>query len=240
MSDRYRYITLISSLPHLGRLFSQKDVPISEFRLRERMKMLDSGHQDLLNRVIEVTAWAGVAKLHTDEEVVRLADAVIRELGTSPVLQELVLVRMETRTIIAALRRRLAGNAGPGDIARWGYGRWRRQIAENWTDPSFGLGHFIPWIAEADRLMRSGDHIAMERLTLTQVFRQLDREGATHTFDFEAVVIYVLRWTIVARWATYNAETASERLRGLIDSALQTAPDLPGPPVGGTQQEAHA
>ncbi|MTI44881.1 uncharacterized protein DUF2764 [Roseibium hamelinense] len=237
MSDKFRYITLISSLPYLGKLFSQKSVPVSEFRLRERLKMLDDGHKDLLEKVISVTAWAGVAKLDTDADVVRLAETVIDAVHEYPALQDLVRVRMETRTIIAALRRRQHGDQSAGDIHTWGYGRWRTRISDNWSDPSFGMGHFMPWIAEANGLMRKGDHIAMERLSLTEVFRQLDRQAATHAFDFEAVVIYVLRWTIVQRWSTYNGEAAATRLRKLIDQALKTAPDLPGPPLGATQQE---
>ncbi|WP_299483591.1 hypothetical protein [uncultured Roseibium sp.] len=221
MSAPHQYIALVTSLPHLGELFTRKEVPISEFRLRQRLSMLEADHRKFLRELVEITAWAGVAKYDQDLEVVRRAKQVIDDLKEYPDLQHLVGTRMETRTLIAALRRRRDGQEAAGDIALWGYGRWCAQVKANWSDPAFGLGHFMPWIAEAHRLMQAGDHIAMERLTLTQVFRQLDHYGALHEFDFEAVAIYVLRWVIVERWSRYDETDARNRLEALVAAALE-------------------
>ena len=223
MSDRLQYITLMSSLPHIGRIFTEHGTGLSKFRLDERLKLLRPDHRRLLDRAIGVTAWAGVGRYRTDAEIIALARSVMAELGEYPTLQALVQSRMETRTIIAALRRRRDGAADPGDVTSWGFGRWCRRIQENWSDPGFGLSHFMPWVAEADQHLRSGDHIAMERVVLTHAFTQIDRLAAGHDFDFEAVVIYVLRWIIVERWTLYSPAKAAERLRQLLDEALSTA-----------------
>lgn len=223
MSDRLQYITLMSSLPHIGRIFTEHGTGLSKFRLDERLKLLRPDHHRLLDRAIGVTAWAGVGRYRTDAEIIALARSVMAELGEYPTLQALVQSRMETRTIIAALRRRRDGAADPGDVTSWGFGRWCRRIQENWSDPGFGLSHFMPWVAEADQHLRSGDHIAMERVVLTHAFTQIDRLAAGHDFDFEAVVIYVLRWIIVERWTLYSPAKAAERLRQLLDEALSTA-----------------
>ncbi|MBD8878748.1 hypothetical protein [Roseibium polysiphoniae] len=220
MSERFRYITLATSLPHLGSLFSQAKVPLSEFRLKQRVKMLSPEHQRLLNRVIEVTAWSGVARFANDQDVIRLARVVIDDLKDNPTLQDLVRARMETRTAIAALRLRHDGQEDAGTISEWGFGRWCRQIETHWTDPGFGLSHFMPWISEANRLIQAGEHIAMERLVLGEVFSQLDHHGAGHDFDFEAIVIYVLRWVIVERWSRYSTDAARERLETLVGDIL--------------------
>jgi len=220
MANPHQYIALVTSLPHLGKLFTRKDVPISQYRLRQRLAMLEPDHIRLLKDLVEVTAWAGVARLEDDQQVIRRAWEVTAELSAYPDLQHLVAGRMETRTLIAALRRRRDGQETAGDIETWGFGRWCSAIRANWADPSFGLGHFMPWVGEAHRLMRSGDHIAMERLVLTQVFRQFDHYGLAHEFDFEAVVIYVLRWIIVERWSRYDAEAARARLEALVAGAL--------------------
>ncbi|TYC64436.1 hypothetical protein FMN50_00200 [Rhodobacterales bacterium] len=223
MSRRHQYITLVSSLPHLGKLFSRKEVPISEFRLRQRLTMLEADHARLLKEMIEVTAWAGVARYRNDLDIIHRARDVVADLVDYPDLQHLVGARMETRTLIAALRRRRDGQEVAGDISSWGYGRWCARIAENWSDPAFGVGHFMPWVGEAHRLMRAGDHIAVERLALTEVFRQLDHYGNLHEFDFEAVAIYALRWIIVERWSRYDEQNARERLQSLLDAALRGA-----------------
>ncbi|MES0883438.1 DUF2764 family protein [Roseibium sp. SCP14] len=234
MSRPHQYIALVTSLPHLGKLFSRKDVPISKFRLKQRLAMLEEEHQRLMREMVEVTAWAGVAKYDQDIEVIRRANQVIADLKAYPDLQDLVRVRMETRTLIAALRRRGRGEDTAGDIQNWGFGRWCSRIKANWNDPAFGLGHFMPWVAEAHRLMQSEDHIAMERLTLTEVFRQLDQYGTRHEFDFEAVGIYVLRWVIVERWSRYDEEEARERLQSLVAAALN---GLQGLEKSGSGQE---
>lgn len=232
MPQPHQYIALVTSLPHLGSLFSRKEVPISEFRLRQRLAMLEAEHQRLLKELVEITAWAGVAKYGTDSEVIGRARQITADLKDMQDLQHLVTARMETRTLIAALRRRRDGQESAGNISDWGYGRWCSRIKANWSDPAFGLGHFMPWIGEAQRLMQAGDHIAMERLALTQVFRQLDQYGALHEFDFEAVCIYVLRWVIVERWSRYNESGAAGRLSGLLTAALEGTGEVSGSLAG--------
>lgn len=225
MSRPHQYIALVTSLPHLGKLFTRKEVPISGYRLKQRLSMLEPAHRDVLKEIVEITAWAGVAKYSNDKDVIRRANQVLADLKDYPDLQHLVGARMETRTLIAALRRRRGGQETAGDIQNWGFGRWCGQIQANWSDPAFGLGHFMPWIADAHRLMQTADEIAMERLALTQVFQQLDHYNALHEFDFEAVAIYVLRWVIVERWSRYNADDAAERLERLVASALGQTQD---------------
>lgn len=234
MSRPHQYIALVTSLPHLGKLFSRREVPISEYRLKQRLAMLEPDHAALIREVVDITAWAGVARYREDREVIGQANRVIAGLKDYPDLQHLVGARMETRTLIAALRRRRSGQESAADIKDWGFGRWCGQIAANWSDPAFGLGHFMPWVGEAHRLIQAGDQIGMERLALTQVFRQLDHYNTLHEFDFEAVVIYVLRWVIVERWSRYNSDDAAARLQDLVAHALGEttagAPPQPAPP----------
>ncbi|WP_269584623.1 hypothetical protein [Roseibium sp. Sym1] len=232
MSRPHQYIALVTSLPHLGKLFSRREVPISEYRLTQRLRMLEPEHARLLKEIVDITAWSGVAKFSRDEEVIQQAGRVVADLKDYPDLQHLVGARMETRTLIAALRRRRDGQDVAGDIQTWGYGRWCSRIKANWSDPAFGLGHFMPWVGEAHRLMQAGDQIAMERLALTQVFNQLDHYNSLHEFDFEAVAIYVLRWVIVERWSRYNSDDAAARLRELVAAALgdETDPRTPAAP----------
>ncbi|WP_417670431.1 hypothetical protein [Roseibium sp.] len=224
MSDRHRYITLVTSFPHLGRLFSQSENPLSEFRLKQRLTMLEPMHRQLLDRVLTATTWAGVSNFDEDSQVVAQAKTVIEELKDYPALQDLVASRMETRTLITGLRRRRDGADSAGDIHVWGFGRWRDAMAANWSDPGFGLSHFIPWVPKADQHLRSGDHIAMERLVLTEVYNHLDRAASRHQFDFAAVVIYVLRWVIVERWSRYDTAAARNRLQKLLSDVLETSP----------------
>lgn len=220
MSEPFQYVTLATSLPHLGKIFSRSEVPISRYRLEQRLKMLEDEHRRLLQDIVEITAWAGVAKFDRDEDILSLAKTVVDELADFPDLQHLVGARMEMRTVVAALRRRQNGEETAGDVASWGYGRWLGRIRENWSDSAFGLGHFMPWVGEAQRLMQSGEHVDMERLVLSNSNRMLDHYRAQHQFDFEAIVIYVLQWTVVERWSRYSKEAAKTRLQDLLDAAM--------------------
>jgi hypothetical protein len=47
-----------------------------------------------------------------------------------------------------------------------------------------------------------------------------------HYFDFEAVIIYLNRWSLVDRWARYNGEAAVERFRKLVDSGIEKFTDV--------------
>ncbi len=61
----------------------------------------------------------------------------------------------------------------------------------------------------------------MERLLFEVVWDKLGRLGEGHYFDFEAVVLYVLRWNLADRWSRYQGEAAVERFRSLVDSGLE-------------------
>ena len=51
-----------------------------------------------------------------------------------------------------------------------------------------------------------------------------ERHLALHDFDFEAVVYYVLRWSLVDRWSRYDAEAAAVRFAELLDAAIAESP----------------
>ena len=68
--------------------------------------------------------------------------------------------------------------------------------------------------------MKQEETEALERLLLEQAWKSVVRQTGEHLFDFEAVVIYVLKWNITDRWVRYNAEAAARRFRDLTEAAL--------------------
>jgi len=119
------------------------------------------------------------------------------------------------------LRRRQRGEPGPAPREVWGYGRWVGQIQRYWSDPTFGLDHPFPWLHRANDLLRSQDSLEVERLLLGLSWHQLGRASEGHYFDFVAVVIYVLKWDIVARWTSYDGAQALKRFNTLVAEGLQ-------------------
>lgn len=221
MTGQDAYVMLISSLPRSEQLFLAKQPPLSRLRLEERLRILiPEDSRDL--RIIEKTLnWRSLSMQAADDEVVAQGVETLSSLQSST-LREIVRERLEMRTVLSALRRRARGDGPPDPKARWGLSGRLRHISNNWADPFFGLGLSFPWIKEADRLLAEKDPVGLERLILDQSYKLLERHAAQHQFDFEAVVIYVLKWNIFDRWAQANGEAALRRFDDMAEKAFSS------------------
>lgn len=219
-----KYITLMSSLPPLGKLFEVKQTPISRLKLESRLKLLAEKDEILLNRIASLIAWSQQPMEQTDAEFVEQANRFFQEVR-NPTLRELVAYRLDVRTIMVALRRRHQGENEPPVSQLWGVGRWVSYIERHWTESAFRLEGILPWVSEANRLLQAKDLVALERLQFEVNWKMLDRVGAGHYFDLEAVIIYLNRWSLVDRWTRYNGEAAVERFRKLVDGGIEKFTD---------------
>lgn len=213
------YVLLIASLPYLTSLFAPKQPPLSRRQLDRRLRLLSDEDAETLRRIEALIAWDQLPLGRTDEDLVAEVDSCLASL-TEPTLRSIVLHRFELRTVLAALRRRHRGAGAPSAGSVWGVGRWTEMIRRNWSDGDFGLGRVYPWLPEARHLLEQDETVALERLLMTQVWADLDRQGLTHAFDLPAVVLYVLRWHLVVRWSRTDAAPAMERFDALLDQGF--------------------
>jgi hypothetical protein len=220
MAPQDRYLTLLTSLPAHGPLFGAKQTPLSRLRLGKRLDWLEPDDAQDLARLAALTSWHSQRFDMDDEDVVRDAEQGIAQIQNA-FTRALVVWRLELRTVVAALRRRRAGEPAPSGRRKWGFGRWVPHIARHWSEPHFRLERVYPWLPEAKRLMDDGDPLGLERLLLGAVWTHLERISAGHEFDFEAVVVYVTRWDLVARWTHYDADAALTRFDALLETALE-------------------
>ena len=219
MSDPDAYIMLISSLPNPEALFRTKQPPLSRLKLDQRLRVLTPEDAETLRLVEYALHWRQIPMGTTEEEMIKRGRDALDKIDNDTV-RLLVSDRLEIRTCVAALRRRARGEGPPASDARWGFGRWVGHIGRNWTEPAFRLDSVFPWLREADRLMKQDDPMALERLLLEQSYKRLQRRAGQHVFDFEAVVIYVMKWSIFDRWGRYNSEAASRRFEDLTQAGL--------------------
>ncbi|NVK42328.1 MAG: hypothetical protein HWE39_13890 [Oceanospirillaceae bacterium] len=222
-----RYVLLITSLPHPGPLFGARQTPLSRLRLEQHLQLLEAGDRQRLDRIESLLHWDRLPFDTTDAEILQQARHLIPTLGDTR-LQTIVEQRLELRTLIAALRRRHRGEPAPplDGHCNWGYGRWTGAIARYWQEPGFRLQGLYPWLPEAEKLLTDDDPLGLERLLLAQVWRQLDRAGEEHWFDFVAVVVYVLRWNLIDRWVRYSETVATQRFDALTEAGLDRFADL--------------
>lgn len=214
-----RYVMLVSSLPHLGPLFRSKQTPLSRLKLQERLRLLREEDAAQLAQIEAVMHWSHHPIERTDAQIVAQTVALLEKLD-SDTLREVVRFRMEQRTIVAALRRRRLGQDAPPRNASWGMTPWLAHIVRHWRAPYFALEHVFPWIKDAVDLIQKNDLIGLERLLMARVWERCAQAAQAHAFDFEAVVLYVLRWNIIDRWTRYDGTQAAQRFESLVTEGL--------------------
>lgn len=223
MADPDGYVALVASLPRSERLFVAKQPPLSRIRLERRLRVLLPEDAETLRLLEDTLAWPSYRMGTTDTDAFergKKALACVRQ----PTLRQLLANRLEIRTVVSAMRRRLAGDPPPSP--NWGFGRYRRTIIAHWGERAFGLERIYPWLLEAVSLVEKHKALELERLLLDNAHRLMRRYAARHTFDFEAVAIYVLDWNIFDRWATANAEAAQRRFEDIARHALDDFPEM--------------
>ena len=205
-----RYYTLMASLPALEPPFEEERPPMSRIRLEQRLQMLepdDARELSALESVMHFDRLSLDAKDHEIHERSRRVVASIR----SPLLCEVAEWRLSLRTVIAALRRRVAGEKAPDRRLPWGFEPRKRALEQGWHRRDFGLGGALPWIETLADLLDQGEGREFERQLLRLVWKYLSRQAWGHHFDFEAVALYVLRWNLVQRASSQNPAEARSR-----------------------------
>jgi hypothetical protein len=156
----------------------------------------------------------------SDEEVVEQYDRVMQSFG-NPVAREIVEFRMDTRTLLSGLRRRRRGLPPPP-----GVGQWTGHIRRHWRREDFALGWRFEWIDQVDRLLETKQVLEVHRILLDHAWRHWRRLAEEHSFDFEALLLYLARWEVIARWTSLNVERGAERFEDMIREATYEHRDL--------------
>ncbi len=208
------YYALVASLPGLPPHFDVDRVPITRPRLMERLKMLDATDSAVVEQWISFTQWDRQVIDRQDQDVIETYDQLMLEI-TNQALRELITFRMDTRTIITALRHRRAGLPAPV-----GMGRWVEHVHRNYQHPEFQLqGHF-DWIAKFDACLAAGDALSAQRFLFEVNYRTYSRMAEAYTFSFESVLFYLARWEIIDRWTTRDAEAGRQRFQTMLTETL--------------------
>lgn len=221
MAEAYKYTALLCSLPACQELFSAKFTPISRIQLDTRLRVMDEAdHQDI-ELLGEILDWFRHPLIRTDAELLTLAEKKRQQIN-SPSVVDYLDWRLEFRTLISAMRQKHRGLTFDAN-EKWGYGPWVLHVNRHWNENYFGLEKIFPWLVDIARLLESEQAMELERYTLRHVWQWLEKEAFGHEFDLEAVVIYRMRWDLVARWTSYVKEPAQLRFASLLDAAFEAA-----------------
>ncbi|WP_227370095.1 hypothetical protein [Halomonas sp. M20] len=220
MSTRHQYVDLLASLPVLPVMpFGREPLPISAIRLEHRLEALSAGHRDSLQKLETLLDWQYLGlDVSTEAYLQRYRQAApqLAEHGVN----DLLVSMLERHTLVTALRRRRSGEPAPAFGERWGFGPRLAHISAHWHAPLFGVGAVFPWLSEAWEHLEQDRPRELERLLMEECGRQLTRARQYDRFDFREVVIYWLRWRLIAAWQRYNAEAVERRLQADIERGL--------------------
>ena len=220
-----KYVVLMASLPPLGSLFEAATPPISRLKLESRLGLLEASDRYTLEQIANLIAWPSQPLERTDAAFISEAHRFLAT-NRNPTLRSLVTQRLDMRTIVAAFRRRHRGEAQPPTGEPWGFGEWVGLIERNWSAPTFKLEVIFPLVRQAHDLLEKDDLIGFEKMQFSIVWALLNWLGTGHEFDFEALIIYLARWSLVSRWSCYKGDAAVARFRELVGAGLESHSDL--------------
>jgi hypothetical protein len=217
---RRTYYTLVASLPPLPHFERAERLPISQYRLEQRLRMLDAEDAHQLSSAEALIGWRPERSFGKGDEETASQYRAIMEQPLHPALAEFVDFRMDQQTVMAALRRRRSRMALPQGGQEWGAGRWVRWIEGHWDDSDFRFGSVVPWVPEVLGYLEAGEAVALERLLMNVAWQRLNRIADRDLFGFEAVMAYVFKWDILRNWLAQNGEAGKKQFQKLVEEAM--------------------
>lgn len=214
-----RYYTLIASLPPLPHFATAKRLPINQERLRGRLRMLAEEDRVLVGRLEAFLRWQRQTRDRDDGTIVREYRELRRAIDGTP-SAHLVEQTVSQRTVMVALRRRQRGQPAPDVDEPWGLGPWVGALRRNWEHPEFGLAGVFPWIGRARDLLAGGESLELERFLTALGWTWLSRARPVDPFRFEALLVYLFRWSLLEQWLSYDADLAGPRFDELVTEAI--------------------
>ncbi len=211
---------LMTSLPaHKNALFDQEQVPLSRIQLNKRLALLDKKDAADLLKIEQLLHWSHI-KTDIDQTFVNETIESISSINND-FIKNIIIWRLELRIILAALRMRHQGQKSPPTKKIFGFDYWHFIITKFWHQADLGLGKQLPWLVEANTLLVNNKSLPLEKLLFRVVWDHYQHLSLGHYFNFEAVIIYVLRWDIIYRWTSYNKDVAIRCFNDLIETELQ-------------------
>ena len=208
------YYTLVASLPALPPHFDVDRAPITRPRLLERLKMLEPEDAALVDLWMNFVLWDQQVLDRKDEEFAAKYQSIQNQISNAT-LRQMFEVRMDTRTIIAAVRRRRAGLSPPTSI-----GQWVEQIRRNYDHPEVRMQTRFDWIAKFSSCLESGDALQAQWVLFDNNYRLWTSMAERYTFSFESVLLYLARWEIIDRWTSRDPQAGQERFETMSTETL--------------------
>lgn len=185
-----------------------------------RLLMLAEEDAEVVNQLWNYFTYERQPMDRTEKEMVAFYNTMMREV-TQPTLQAIIDFGMNQRTIVAGLRRRHQGLRVPRPGFVWGGGPWVRHIERNWNDTDFDLSSLFPWVPEVRRFLESNQPLLLERRLKDLSWNYLDQLACGPHFTFDALLVYIAKWSLLNQWLLHDSSKAAERFEKLTAHMLK-------------------
>jgi hypothetical protein len=222
---RHQYYMLMASLPALPRFDQAERLPINRERLTSRQTMLVPEDRFLVESAARFLAWFRQPVMRSDAEMVAAYNSmeqIVEERRLWPLFE----LAVNLKTIIAALRRRLAGHPVPKHGEPWGVGPLVSHIRRHWTDQDFKLEAVYPWISQVRIYLEKGMALDLERFAMGLIWDRFNLPLPGGPFGIEALVAYFFKWSILQQWLVYDKDDAQKRFKELVAEAFDEWDEL--------------
>ncbi len=215
------YYMLVASLPAMPRHFEVERAPITQARLQQRLRMLNPKDAEAVEQLQAFLHWDRQPWDRTDEEVISHYDELMSTTGNR-LARHIAAFQMDVRTIMSGLRRRRLGLSPPP-----GVGQWVEHIRLNWEHPTFKLQWKHPWIVEMEQLLDTTDCLEVQRIKLGVGWNHWAKLAEHYFFSFEAVLLYLVRWSVIKSWTSIDATIGRQRFDQLVTESVDEYATLP-------------
>lgn len=220
MTRSRSYYTLVASLPALPARFDAGRVPISWPALRERLRMLELSDAKVTRQIGRFFLWARQSLDQTDAEVIERYHELMRHTP-NVLVRHLIHGRTENRLLLSAVRRQRAGLGPPNwSLRADGDDPLISHLRKHWSEPHFNLGVRHRWLEAFIKHYDQGNMREAQWVVFNERWQDWTRIAQRYQFTFEAVIVYLVRWEIVDRWTSQNAEVGEARFANLIKETL--------------------
>jgi hypothetical protein len=198
--------------------FKIQETPISRLQLEKRLKLLPVDKYTLAFTVESLiwTSW-----FMPQQSVTDLRNVFQSVIDTQSIfLRDTLMWFFDLRSILAALRMRNEKKEPPENPQECWITRWNHKLLKNWNELDFGLKSIYPWLPKVAADIAKKDTAAVEQFLLSYIWKYLSILETGHYFDFEAIIIYLLRWNIIHYWSQFNKINALNQLNELSNLLL--------------------
>lgn len=213
-----QYYTVVCSLPRMNTNFKIQETPISRLQLEKRLKLLPIDKYTIAF-TIESLIWTSWFMPHQSvSDLRKLFQSVINT--QSDFLRDILRWFLDLRSVITALRMRNEKKEPPENPQEYWITQWSPKLIRHWSEPDFGLKTIYPWLPKIAQDIACKDTVVVEQFLLSYIWNYLSIIETGHYFDFEAIIIYLLRWNIIHYWSQFNKENALNCLNELANLLL--------------------